>query len=71
MIQPDPEYQLAAARAERDGLASCLGRVQLQLSETLEFNHALKRDLAQAQIRLAELEAKAKPKPRASKGKEG
>lgn len=59
-IQADPAYAIEMLRAERDGLASCLGRLQLQLSEALELNHALKRDLGQAQAVLVQLTEQAK-----------
>jgi hypothetical protein len=45
MLERDPAFVDATLRAERDGLASALGRLQIQLNESQEMNHCLRREL--------------------------
>jgi regulator of replication initiation timing len=57
-IPKDPAYSDATLRAERDGLASISSRLQLQLNEALEMNHALKQEIARLRAVIDKLQAR-------------
>ena len=48
----DPNYLAAIRSAELEGLASLLGRNQIELTKALEMNHVLKIELDQTRAQL-------------------